>query len=272
MLERTSPLVSIVIPCYNYGRYLNFTLDSILTQSYSQWECILIDDGSTDNTKTVATAYAAKDKRFVYLFQNNSGPSGARNNGLSHATGKYIQFLDADDLIDKEKLKLQVNFLEQHEGADLVYGNALFFDTNELPEGKIANAVRGKYSSLKISGKGGALVKNLCINNFIEISCPLIRKTLIDNVGYFDTGYLIYEDWQYWFRAALAGAYFAYEPMPGTETYISHGHASLLGNIKKCLKYGIQLRSYMMPSLPIGLKLYNLYRMFKLQIKKGYIG
>jgi glycosyltransferase involved in cell wall biosynthesis len=261
------PLVSIIIPCYNYGNYLKFTLQCILNQTYSDWECLIIDDGSTDNTKLVASEFSEIDKRVCYIYQDNAGPSAARNNGITKSSGTYIQFLDSDDLIHVDKIRLQVEFMERHGNADLVYGDALFFDTNEKPEWKMGNAKRGKYNNLKVTGQGAIMIRNLCKNNFIEISCPLIKKDLIDKIGYFDVGFFIYEDWQYWFRAAVAGAYFVYEPMTGTETYISHGHSSLLGNIKKCAKYGLMMRRYMTPFLTGYLRLYNSYRMLKLVIK-----
>jgi glycosyltransferase involved in cell wall biosynthesis len=110
----TDTLVSIIVPCYNYGYFLPETLDSILAQSYTKWECIIVDDGSTDNTKDVATTYLITDQRFRYIYQNNRGLSAARNTGIKLSKGSYIQFLDADDLLQEKKLESQICFLEQH--------------------------------------------------------------------------------------------------------------------------------------------------------------
>src|SRR6478752_5902047 len=119
------PLVTVIIPCFNYGRFLPDALDSIRTQTYEAWECLVVDDGSTDNTREVVSRYAQQDARFRYLFQSNSGVSSARNTALKEANGTYIQLLDADDLIEKEKLKLQVAFLEKNANVDLVYSNII---------------------------------------------------------------------------------------------------------------------------------------------------
>lgn len=120
-------LVSIIIPCYNYGHFLAETLDSILAQTLDNWECLIIDDGSTDNTREVAEKYSKKDKRFRYIHQQNSGPSAARNNGIRQSQGKFIQLLDADDLIQANKLNFQVQVFNKHEALDIVYGDVRFF-------------------------------------------------------------------------------------------------------------------------------------------------
>ena len=100
-----TPLVSIIIPCYNQGNLLVNALGSVLKQSLSAWECIIINDGSTDNSAEIAKAFCAKDKRFTYIYQQNGGSATARNTGLKHVQGKYIQFLDADDIIEIYKLE-----------------------------------------------------------------------------------------------------------------------------------------------------------------------
>jgi glycosyltransferase involved in cell wall biosynthesis len=109
------PLVSVIIPCYNYGRYLGDALDSIAAQTYSHWECLVVDDGSTDNTSDVGMQYAEKDSRFSYIYQQNGGVSSARNTALNKAKGKYIQLLDADDMLEPDKLQLQVSLLEENQ-------------------------------------------------------------------------------------------------------------------------------------------------------------
>ncbi|MCK6601562.1 MAG: glycosyltransferase [Bacteroidetes bacterium] len=107
------PAVSIIIPCYNYGHFLGEALDSVLNQTFQDWEAIIVDDGSTDNSKEVAVAYENKDSRFRYIFQSNSGTSAAKNNGLKNASGRFIQFLDADDYLFPRKLAVQVESLNQ---------------------------------------------------------------------------------------------------------------------------------------------------------------
>lgn len=114
-------LVSIIIPCYNQAHYLPDALESVLAQKYPEWECIIVNDGSRDQTEAVAIEWVAGDKRFTYILKENGGLSSTRNRGLQAATGRYIQFLDADDVIDEEKLSLQVLQLPETQNLALSY-------------------------------------------------------------------------------------------------------------------------------------------------------
>lgn len=109
--------VSIIIPCYKQAVFLPQALDSVLAQTMGKLECIVVNDGSPDNTRDVVARYIQHDSRVRYVEQNNRGLSAARNRGLAEARGRYIQFLDADDLIEPEKLKVQTEML--HEESDL---------------------------------------------------------------------------------------------------------------------------------------------------------
>lgn len=113
-----SRLVSIIVPCYNQAQYLDEALQSVLDQTYTNWECIIVNDGSPDHTEEVAEKWIEKDNRFVYFYKENGGLSSARNLGLERAKGEYIQFLDSDDCIAKTKLKeslFQFSFGENNE-------------------------------------------------------------------------------------------------------------------------------------------------------------
>jgi len=103
-----NPLVTVIIPCYNQAHYLPEALESVSAQTHPHWECIIVNDGSPDNTEEVAKAWMAKDPRFRYIQKVNGGLSSARNAGLDAANGEYIQFLDADDAIHPEKFELQI--------------------------------------------------------------------------------------------------------------------------------------------------------------------
>lgn len=110
-----SDLVSIIIPCYNQGAFLNETLLCIYNQTYSNWECLIINDGSTDNSESIARTWVNKDDRFKYFYKENGGVSAARNLGLEKVNGNYIQFLDSDDLLDRRKLELSLFYLNESE-------------------------------------------------------------------------------------------------------------------------------------------------------------
>lgn len=117
----TTILISIIIPCYNQAQYLEEALYSVLNQSYDNWECIIVNDGSTDNTEVIAKKWQLKDERFKYLYQSNSGVSSARNLGLNNCSGKFVQFLDSDDYIDSNKLEASISSI--NDGFDLVITN-----------------------------------------------------------------------------------------------------------------------------------------------------
>lgn len=112
--------VSIIVPCYNQAQYLPEALQSVLEQTYENWECIIVNDGSPDNTKEVAQEWLIKDARFKYFYKDNGGLSSARNAGLDIATGDYIQFLDSDDIIHAAKFEKAISLISKSEEAIIV--------------------------------------------------------------------------------------------------------------------------------------------------------
>ena len=109
-----NPLVSIIIPTYNRAHLIKETLDSVLTQTYTNWECIIVDDGNSDNTEEVINSYIAKDQRFKYCHRPSEhlpGGNGARNFGFKKSKGDLIQWFDDDDVMHKNKLSIQVKSL-----------------------------------------------------------------------------------------------------------------------------------------------------------------
>jgi len=264
-----NPLVSIIVPCYNYAEFLRETLQDLLKQEYTNWECIVVNDGSTDDTEGVAREFAQRDARFRYCFQANQGLSSARNFGMKQSKGAYLQFLDSDDFIHPSKLLKQVNEMESRPEVEIIYGKSLFFfgDDRSLlfqtRDGKKASSNQ----NLRASGKGQTIFKQLLKNNLMEVSCCLMRRGVIDKVGFFDEQFKSYEDWQYWIRCAVAGVVFQYHPEAGTETFIRCGHNSMMKNRKKLAEHGLMIRRQLHPQLTFTQKLYNYYRMAKLQTR-----
>jgi glycosyltransferase involved in cell wall biosynthesis len=214
-----TPLVSLIVPCYNYGRFLRDALESVLRQTYACWECIIIDDGSRDDTKEIAGQFTASDNRFKYIYQQNAGLSEARNTGLKAAKGDYIQLLDADDMLEPQKLELQVSFLEEHPEYDLIYSDAALFT-----DGEATAQEPFQFSVQRVTGQGNALLSAIVHDNFFLPGCPLFRKSLSAETGTFDRSLKALEDWHYWFRAALLGKAFYYDQRPGTRLLSrSHG-------------------------------------------------
>lgn len=114
-------MISIIMPVYNNERFITEAIESVLKQTYSNWELIIVDDGSTDGTRDVIMKYVSH--KVHYIYQANQGPSVARNKGLDLAKGEYIAFLDSDDLYAADKLKEQLQFLESHPEIDIVYND-----------------------------------------------------------------------------------------------------------------------------------------------------
>lgn len=125
-------LVSIIIPCYNQAQYLEKCLQSVLEQTYSNWECIIVNDGSIDNTEQIALKWSKIDSRFIYIKKDNGGLSSARNKGLENVKGNYIQFLDSDDILDNRKLELSIIqlYLEENKEKNIVITNFKMFADN----------------------------------------------------------------------------------------------------------------------------------------------
>ena len=115
------PFFSIIIPAYNRSTLILDTLNSVMHQSFCDWECIVVDDGSKDNTREVVQSVIEKDGRFKYVYQENSERSVARNNGVKHAVGKYICFLDSDDQFTEHHLQGLFDVISKRNFKDEIY-------------------------------------------------------------------------------------------------------------------------------------------------------
>ena len=229
------PLVSVIVPTYNYGRFIGQTLDSLRAQTFRGWECVVVDDGSTDDTEEVVAGYSARDARVRYLRQANQRQAVAKNTGLADARGKYVQFLDADDLLEPLKLERQVEFLEATPEADIVYGGARYFHT-ERPDERLYGMFGEDAPWMpELSGTGKTMVLPLIRMNIMAINAALVRRACIDDVGPFDAALPPVEDWDYWLRCALRGKRFEFRDFDGSLALVrahaastSRQHASAL--------------------------------------------
>ena len=199
MMENVpTSLVSVVIPTYNSGRFIAQAIQSVLDQSYARYEVIVIDDGSTDETKDVLREF---DGRIRYLYQANRGPSAARNAGIRLARGEYICFLDADDIWTPNKLEVQLTFMEQHPDIGLV-----FSDEEEISaEGDICQSLlaQSRFHSDLVSQKPlQDAFRKLLIENRIPTSTVMVRKACFAKAGLFDESLRVVEDRDMWLRIA----------------------------------------------------------------------
>lgn len=121
------PLVSIIVPCYNQAKYISETLKSILQQTYQNWECLIINDGSPDNTDEIVSEWLEKDNRFQYIKKTNTGVCDTRNKGIEKAKGTYILPLDADDKIAPQYISEAIDEFERDDSIKLIYCNKILF-------------------------------------------------------------------------------------------------------------------------------------------------
>ena len=187
------PLVSVVIPAYNAERTIRSTLLSVLRQTVTDFEVIVVDDGSIDSTSNIARSL--RDSRLRVVRQANSGHAGARNTGIRHATGKYVAFVDADDLWLPRKLETQLCFLRRHPNVRALHSAAIHVDDGLRPL-FIGQCPDGKNS----------LIDVLCFRGLPGFMCtPIIERQLLDELGRFDQSLIILQDWDLAIRLARRG-------------------------------------------------------------------
>lgn len=175
------PLLSIIVPCYNQAQYLDECLQSVCNQTFQDWECIIVNDGSPDHTEEVAQPWILKDNRFSYLYSENKGVSNARNIGIEKAKGQFILPLDADDKISNDYTALAINEFQVNKELTLVYCKAKKFgDLNE-------DWILDDFS-----------LQQLAIDNMIFCSA-IYKKTDWEKVGGYDINMITgLEDWEFW--------------------------------------------------------------------------
>lgn len=183
------PKVSVILPTYNRERFVDEAIGSVLSQSFADFELIVVDDGSTD--QTACRIDELRDPRLIYIFQENKGRSNARNRALAMARGDYIAFLDSDDAYLPDKLALQVAYMDNHPSVGMIYTSARCIDEdgNELQERYVAS----------ISGR---IYKHIAFFQPVTITLPTVmaRKELFTRVGGFDECMDRFEDTDMWRR------------------------------------------------------------------------
>ena len=186
------PRVSVIIPTYNQASYLPAAIKSVLEQTFQDFEIIVVNDGSTDNTSQEVINFS--DPRLRYFSQENRGLSAARNTGIQASVGEYIAFLDSDDVWLPQKLELQVALLDSRPEAALIYSDACLFDDR-------TGAVTGKF----LDGKrvfSGKVLKHLLSIQFIKPSTVVVRRGVFETVGRFDESIREVQDREMWLRIA----------------------------------------------------------------------
>jgi len=194
------PAISVVVPAFNRETTLSVTLDSLLAQTYTAWEAIVVDDGSSDGTAALAERYAARDSRIRVHRQANAGVSGARNRGIELARAAWLFFLDADDWIVPTAFEALTDALAADPEADVAYGGYVRVDD----AGREVEPERPKHEAdfFPVFARTCAMAVHTC----------LVRAQLVRDVGGFDADLVTCEDWDLWQRIARMGARFVGVP------------------------------------------------------------
>ena len=202
------PTVSVIIPTYNLADYICEAIDSVLNQTFKDFEIIVVDDGSKDNTREVLKKYVNK---ISYFFKDNGGIASARNFGIKRSKGDYIALLDADDIWMPDKLEQQINIYNIDPEIAAVFTDAETFDNN----GIIRNSLRPlsaptdtkslKYKIFEAGLNDGSVIKgdfypDLINSNLFAASTALIKKSCLEKIGSFDENLVIDDDYDLWIR------------------------------------------------------------------------
>jgi len=199
---RKVPLVSVVIPAYRAAQSIAATLDSVLAQTFADYEIIVVNDGSPDSAELEKVLEAYRD-RIVYLRQQNQGPAGARNTGIREARGEYVALLDSDDLWEPQHLAAQLALLTSNPSIDMVYADALIF----------GNVPEQGHTVMELCPSDGpvtfeSLVMRQCT---VHICVSVVRRQTLLDAGLFDLAFRGTEDIDMWLRIVKRGGHIAYQ-------------------------------------------------------------
>jgi glycosyltransferase involved in cell wall biosynthesis len=245
------PKISVVIPAYNCAKTIKQTRDSVLSQTYTDLELIVINDGSTDATLNIVSQI--KDSRIKLFSYPNAGGNVSRNRGINHAVGEFISFLDADDIWTPDKLATQLQTLQENPTTKVAYSWTDYIDEN----GKFVSS--GTHISLN-----GNLYEQLLVKNFLENgSNPLICKDALLAVGGFDESLVAGQDWDMWLRLARE---FNFVAVPKVQILYRISANSLSSNLARQEKACLQVLNKAYSTSPESLqhlKAYSFANLYK---------
>lgn len=230
LLPEETPLVSIIMPVFNRAHLIGETLDSISTQTYTNWECIIVDDGSTDDTDTVVGKYVLKDARFKYYHRpvdRHKGANACRNYGFERSNGEYVNWFDSDDLMKKNFVSKKV-FLLKHPNTDVVFcgyskfGETLFKDT-----------LYNVFFS-------GDIIDDLITKKVVFITSTFMIKKAVLQDKRFDESILKSQDLEFFFRLFSSNPKITISNIP-EELYLIRKHSESIS--VKTTKKGYELKS-----------------------------
>ncbi len=207
--------VSVILPTYNRANLLPRAIYSVIRQTFTNWELIIWDDGSTDKTPEIIPSY--QDVRIKYFFGENNGAAYARNKAIEKAKGRYIAFLGSDDIWSKEKLTLQNKVMEEYPQIEFLFGD---YQNINIPRHEYGTGFHQNAQALRLLQTTQlepnlnliteGLPQALAIGNFIATDSILLRADVLQRVGVFNEHLRNSEDFELWWRMGLAGVQFAY--------------------------------------------------------------
>ncbi|RZL02640.1 MAG: glycosyltransferase family 2 protein, partial [Pedobacter sp.] len=208
-------VVSVIIPTYNRVSLLKEAIESIVQQSYRPIECIVIDDGSTEDVRSLVEGFSrnnSDDFEVKYILQQNAGSQVARNNGTRASCGEYIQYLDSDDRLTPDKLAKQVAFLQQHLSYDAIFGDWV--------KGDLVN------NEEVLAYAGEDLIKQMLTERCVANFSMLMTRSLVNKIGPWDEGLRRYQEIDYHLRGLVEGGSYAHEKM-NTGLHRVHGSSRI---------------------------------------------
>ncbi len=221
-------LISVIVPTYNRQKYIKKALDSVLFQSYQNFEIIIVDDGSTDDTKSVVEDYL-KDPRVFYLYQSNQKVSMARNNGIKNSRGEYIALLDSDDYwLDSKKLEKQVNFFENNPEYLLTSGGIIRVDESGRELSRVLNPTSDR-----------DIKESMLFSCLLAPSGAMFRKSIFERIGGFNNSSDLSEDWEFFLEIGRLGKCYNFQDY--FVAYLQGSQNRSNFNRKDNLKYNLSL-------------------------------
>jgi len=257
-MNKEKGLISVIIPSYNYARFIGETIESLQLQTYEKWEAIIVDDCSSDDTESVVKFLMRKEPRLFYEKHTvNKGLPATRNTGLKKANGEFILFLDADDIISPEKLNLHIKHFSDNNNIDISYSKCFFFRTGHLEDRYLSRKLNYDEDLLTVNGGKSVLFPIFLRDNMITVLAPLVKASLIERVGYFNEKLKQKEDWNFWIRCVLADANFVYLEDSNAYGLIRVHGGSLLDNEVDSLSYSSEFYIVLKQILQEKPELYN---------------
>ena len=230
------PQVAVIIPAYNQSQYLRQAIQSVLDQTFIDWEAVIVDDGSSDDTRNVAHSFT--DSRVRYIYQENRGLSAARNTGIRSSAAPYLSFLDSDDMFLPEKLALLLDALEQQPELGMVAGQAIPVDEYNQRVGKIMDTPLPQQP------------ERLLLGNPLHVGSVLLRRSWQEQAGFFDESLRSYEDWDMWLRLSVLGCRMSYVNKPVSLYRFHTAQMTRIGTQMTTATFAVLDKLYADPELP----------------------